>query len=363
MIKSADAEIKSSSLKVDSLNSQNVILYQQIDSVKNANIGLEKKIGGFRFVSEALGVDMNTAVKWFILLLVFVFDPLAVAMVLAYVRFSPSQPTKPSQPKEKVFVPIEKPVVIQEPTLKQQSQDGRKESPPIVIAEDKPITKKITAKAIAELYELDRYLEGTSQNGEENYITHILSYIGETNFLVEVLDKKEHHFSNIRHLLNNGYQGFIIEQDQEETKNHWRSLICQQILDEIKKANIPVKVPQPFDALSIDLNGNDFWLLDEVLKYFRPKLIVAEFNPAKEGSVAIRFNSLFKWAGDDYYGFSFEAGKTLAEKYGYYVIFQNDNINLYMVAKEYVDVIDIPEVKYEKRMSFAQNTTGEWVNV
>lgn len=91
MIKSADAEIKSSSLKIDSLNSQNGNLYQQIDSVRNANIGLEKQVGGFRFVSEALGVDMNTAVKWFILLLVFVFDPLAVAMLLAYVRYTPSK--------------------------------------------------------------------------------------------------------------------------------------------------------------------------------------------------------------------------------------------------------------------------------
>ena len=91
MIKSADAEINSSSLKIDSLNSQNGNLYQQIDSVKNANIGLEKQVGGFRFVSEALGVNMNTAVKWFILLLVFVFDPLAVAMLLAYVRYTPSK--------------------------------------------------------------------------------------------------------------------------------------------------------------------------------------------------------------------------------------------------------------------------------
>lgn len=91
MIKSAEAEIKSSSLKIDSLNSQNGNLYQQIDSVRNANIGLEKQVGGFRFVSEALGVDMNTAVKWFILLLVFVFDPLAVAMLLAYVRYTPSK--------------------------------------------------------------------------------------------------------------------------------------------------------------------------------------------------------------------------------------------------------------------------------
>ena len=118
MIKSADAEIKSSSLKIDSLNSQNGNLYQQIDSVRNANIGLEKQVGGFRFVSEALGVDMNTAVKWFILLLVFVFDPLAVAMLLAYVRYTPSQ-RKPLEPSPEAIVEKEEPQA--EPTPQTES--------------------------------------------------------------------------------------------------------------------------------------------------------------------------------------------------------------------------------------------------
>jgi hypothetical protein len=45
---------------------------------------LEEQVGGFRFVAEALNVDIKTAVKWFILLIVLVFDPLAIALVLAY---------------------------------------------------------------------------------------------------------------------------------------------------------------------------------------------------------------------------------------------------------------------------------------
>lgn len=99
LIRNADAEISTSSLKIDSLNSSNAAYFQQIDQIKNENIGLEKKVGGFRFVSEGLGVDIKTAVKWFILLLVFVFDPLAIAMVLAYVKYSNSQNDKEKQRK------------------------------------------------------------------------------------------------------------------------------------------------------------------------------------------------------------------------------------------------------------------------
>jgi hypothetical protein len=40
-------------------------------------------IGSFQFIADAIGTDVDTAVKYFILSLVFVFDPLAVALVLA----------------------------------------------------------------------------------------------------------------------------------------------------------------------------------------------------------------------------------------------------------------------------------------
>ena len=84
MIKNADAQIKLSSNRIDSLSNQNTIIYQQIDEVKNQNIDLEKQIGGFRFVAEAFGIELKKAVKYFILIIVFVFDPLAIALILAY---------------------------------------------------------------------------------------------------------------------------------------------------------------------------------------------------------------------------------------------------------------------------------------
>jgi len=40
-------------------------------------------IGSFRFIAKALGVEIDVAVRYFILALVFVFDPLAVSLVLA----------------------------------------------------------------------------------------------------------------------------------------------------------------------------------------------------------------------------------------------------------------------------------------
>jgi hypothetical protein len=44
----------------------------------------QKDILTFQFVADAMGVDLDTAVQWFILLFIIVFDPVAVALVLAY---------------------------------------------------------------------------------------------------------------------------------------------------------------------------------------------------------------------------------------------------------------------------------------
>ena len=54
------------------------------NAIKNNNIELEKEVGGFRFVAEAFNVPLNDVVKFFILIIVLVFDPLAVALIIAF---------------------------------------------------------------------------------------------------------------------------------------------------------------------------------------------------------------------------------------------------------------------------------------
>jgi hypothetical protein len=41
-------------------------------------------VGGFRFVAEAFGMELKNVVKFFIFLIVIVFDPLAVALIIAF---------------------------------------------------------------------------------------------------------------------------------------------------------------------------------------------------------------------------------------------------------------------------------------
>lgn len=76
-INQLNADILISRSKADSLD-------QLIFKTRQENVDVEREIGGFRFVAQAFDQDVDTVVKWFIFLLVFVFDPMAVTLVIAF---------------------------------------------------------------------------------------------------------------------------------------------------------------------------------------------------------------------------------------------------------------------------------------
>lgn len=70
--------------KIDVLQTENAKNTEEINNIKLKNLDLEKEVGGFRFVAEAFGVELKKVVKFFIFLIVIVFDPLAVALIIAF---------------------------------------------------------------------------------------------------------------------------------------------------------------------------------------------------------------------------------------------------------------------------------------
>ena len=104
MIKSADKEIRSISNRIDLLTIKNNAALDSINVIKNNNIELEKEVGGFRFVAEAFNVELKFVVKFFIILIVIVFDPLAVALIISF-----NQLVMGNKRKEDEFEPITEP--------------------------------------------------------------------------------------------------------------------------------------------------------------------------------------------------------------------------------------------------------------
>lgn len=81
-------EISKTTIEVDTLNAQIQRKYAEISNLdmevldlKNNDINSE--VGPLRYIAKLTGKDMDSVVNFFILLLVFVFDPLAVSLVIA----------------------------------------------------------------------------------------------------------------------------------------------------------------------------------------------------------------------------------------------------------------------------------------
>ena len=83
-IDNRDKEIAKINKKIGDLQDQNAKENEQINQIKTTNIDLEKEVGGFRFVADAFGMELKNVVKFFIFLIVIVFDPLAVALIIAF---------------------------------------------------------------------------------------------------------------------------------------------------------------------------------------------------------------------------------------------------------------------------------------
>jgi hypothetical protein len=70
--------------KIEGLQTENAKNNEKINEIKTSNLDLEKEVGGFRFIAEAFGMELKNVVKFFIFLIVIVFDPLAVALIIAF---------------------------------------------------------------------------------------------------------------------------------------------------------------------------------------------------------------------------------------------------------------------------------------
>jgi hypothetical protein len=83
-IDNRDKQIAKLNDKISDLQTENAQETEKINQIKIANLDLEKEVGGFRFVAEAFGMELKNVVKFFIFLIVIVFDPLAVALIIAF---------------------------------------------------------------------------------------------------------------------------------------------------------------------------------------------------------------------------------------------------------------------------------------
>jgi len=185
-------------------------------------------------------------------------------------------------------------------------------------------------------WDLEKYarIQRYSQCGEEGIIEQIFSLIGTTNRVaVEFGCADGYNLSNTRALLE---QGWTVHMWDCAYANHQvrRHLITAENVNEIFQSE---GVPEEFDLLSIDIDGNDYWVW-KALTACRPRVVVIEFNGALSGKKTIPYDPAHRHDGTDYYGASFELLCALGREKGYVPVCQIADLNLFFVRKELVPV-------------------------
>ena len=107
--------------------------------------------------------------------------------------------------------------------------------------------------------------------------------------------------------------------------------------DGIKKLN-----EEKIDVLSLDLDGNDIYILEEMIsKINHPSLIIAEYNAKFPPPIKfkIKYDPQFVWRADDYFGASLSEFVTMLEKYSYKLVCCNSHTgsNAFFIKNDFIE--------------------------
>ncbi|MEC9415254.1 MAG: hypothetical protein VYC67_01525 [Pseudomonadota bacterium] len=127
-----------------------------------------------------------------------------------------------------------------------------------------------------------------SQNGEDGIIRYIFSVIGfESRYFVE-FGFGAHQCNALRLMLHENFKGLLMDGSEEQCRIFNRGCKEMQLsnviavnafidVTNLQKLIVLNGVPDEIDFLSIDVDGNDYWLW-EVLDCINPRVVCIEYN-------------------------------------------------------------------------------------
>jgi len=196
-----------------------------------------------------------------------------------------------------------------------------------------------------------------SQVDEDGIIEEIFQRIGTTNKTFVEIGCGEGTENNTHALLHSGWKGVwvdgcqanidFIKQHLSSDKNHPHLVLANKLITQenvtqtVKQALGSLSSdPQNIDFLSIDIDGNELFLIEPLLTHFKPRLICIEYNarlgPALD--LSIQYDPNFTWKKEDYQGASLRALTNEAKKMGYRLVCCNiSGVNAFFVENEFAD--------------------------
>lgn len=199
-----------------------------------------------------------------------------------------------------------------------------------------------------------------SQRGEDGIIQYIINQIAVPNKIFIEFGVEDYTESNTRFLMfNNNWSGLVIDGSQRNIRFirkdfiYWKyditalhSFITKENINKIIWGYTNVK---DIGLLSIDIDGNDYWIW-EAIDVINPRIVICEYNSAfgPNEKVSVPYDQNFMSSGGHYshlyFGASLSALCHLAEKKGYdFIGTTGAGVNAFFVRKD----VSAPFPKYQ----------------
>ena len=195
------------------------------------------------------------------------------------------------------------------------------------------------------------FFKPNSQSNESEIITHLINKFNINKIFLEIgFSPWEFNCADI--VKENS--GYIIDADNENIKiGKWMFSKINFIHEFIDLENIDrilSKINQKIDILSLDIDGNDYYIMKRLL-ILNPSLIICEYNPAYHlRPICSIYKKDFDRTKEQdqwlYYGCSIKGWEILMKKNGYLpVAISNSGVNVFFIKENLInetkDVIDI----------------------
>jgi hypothetical protein len=187
-------------------------------------------------------------------------------------------------------------------------------------------------------------LKVSSQNGEDGVIHEIFRRIGlpDSPYFVEFGTESGYETNSALLADVLGWRGLLIEGDpafHERLERKYRpnarvtTMRALVTPENVEDLFAQAAVPAEPDLLSIDIDGDDYWVWQAIEK-FTPRVVVSEFNASLDGH-KVQPRGKGPWDGTAYFGASVDALRDLGERKGYRLVHTDIcGVNAFFVRRD-----------------------------
>lgn len=180
-----------------------------------------------------------------------------------------------------------------------------------------------------------------SQAYDDGVISAILAEIGPGSRTCAEIGVQDGQECNTRALVEDGWSGVMLDKHFENDRVR-REYVTRDNVQSLLKKHGAAESP---DVLSMDIDGNDFWVIAR-LGPFLPRLLVCEYNNqfGVDDFAVMPYTEPFHWDETSYFGASQKALHWLAVRLGYSLVYvESCGINMHFVRAEYAPRFELAD--------------------